>query len=178
MSATCIENLQRPTQETPTTSSAPPMQFGLVGYTSAQNPPQAGFQTMPCQALIDFTTLSRPLSNSTVINSQPNASYNHHSSYPVFPPQPASPMMPLIYWPSPHNAYPCLYPSSHSYQPLSALNGGQYMSFRPQPYYSQGFRPCPSVSIPRPVDSMKRDNVHLDEAAISDSESSSSTRPN
>ena len=54
MSSTCMGNLLRPPHETPTTSPAPPMRLYLCS-----RPCTGGIPIMPCQALIDFTTLSR-----------------------------------------------------------------------------------------------------------------------
>ncbi|XAR65641.1 hypothetical protein NMG60_11009814 [Bertholletia excelsa] len=72
-------------QTTPS-SSSPPTQFGLMGYTSSR-------------ALFESPTFS-----------------NLQASYTMFQPHPSNAFVPMIFWPPPNAFPTCPYPSSHNYQ--------------------------------------------------------------
>ncbi|KAK9268114.1 hypothetical protein L1049_010554 [Liquidambar formosana] len=82
-SASKPHNMQRsPVVQSAPPSSAPPTQFGLMGYTSIQTHAMAAFKSMPTQTPTD----TPPISNPAITTSSPNASYHNQTPYPMLPP--------------------------------------------------------------------------------------------
>nr|DAD20488.1 TPA_asm: hypothetical protein HUJ06_021951 [Nelumbo nucifera] len=144
-------------------SSLPPMQFGLIGYTSVHGPAMTAFQSVPSHTL----TETPPISNPAIGTSNTNMSYHTNQTptpYPMFPPHPSNTFMPITYWPQ-TNAFPsCPYPASYGYR---SFHPTSYISLHPQPYYPSG-----SPFIPNVVEGTQKKDAATQEA---DSNSDSSS---
>ncbi|XP_011037647.1 PREDICTED: uncharacterized protein LOC105134798 isoform X1 [Populus euphratica] len=140
-------------------TSAPPAPFGHLGYSSMQTHAMAAFQAIPYQ-----TPPDTPAVPSQVINS-PNVSYHNQTPYHMFPPQPASSFMPMIYWSAP-SAFPSSpYANTYGYRPFPST--ANYISIHQQPYYCH---PSLCSLIPKEPEKNEKNEVILKE---SDSSSSS-----
>ncbi|KAK3039702.1 hypothetical protein RJ639_027043 [Escallonia herrerae] len=119
------------TVESAPSTFAPPIQFGLVGYTSIQTHAMTAFQSMPSQTPADSLPA---LSNPSIKNAAPKHNHHNRYSYPVPPPHPANSFMPMMYWSSPNVFPPCTYSPSYGYPTFPPA--GNYIPIHPLPYYS------------------------------------------
>ncbi|KAF2304681.1 hypothetical protein GH714_037463 [Hevea brasiliensis] len=149
-------------------SSAPPTQFGLMGYTKIQTQAIASFQSIPSQTPPDILNVSNQVMNS----SGTNISYNNQTPYHMFPPQPANAFLPMVYWSAPNAFPPTPYASTYGYQAFPSTTN--YMSLHPQPYYSN---PSCSPSIPKMAERNWKNDAALVEADSDSDSNSSSTEP-
>lgn len=139
-------------------SSAPPTQFGLMGYPKIQTQSPPDVLKIPNQAMNRTAT---------------NISYNNHTPYHMFPTQPANPFLPMMYWSAPSAFPPAPYASSYGYQAFPST--ANYISIHPQAYYSHSS--C-SPMIPKMAErNWKNDATLVGADSDSDSSSSSSTEP-
>lgn len=101
-----------------------------MGYTSVQAHAMAAFQSSPSQqAQADATQLSNTMMKSHHGNS---VSYHNQAPFHLFQPQPASTLMPMVYWPAPPSAFPpSPYPTAYGYG--SYPTNVNYISIHPQP---------------------------------------------
>ncbi|CAL9015161.1 unnamed protein product [Prunus brigantina] len=149
--------------------SAPSAQFGLVGHTSIQTHTMATFQSMPSQSQTPLD--APPISNTLIPNAggtNNNISYCSQTPYHIFPPQPANPFVPMVFWPPPNTFSPGPYQSSYGY-PSFPSTGSYFV--HPRPYYSH---PSYSPLIPKMVEAVGK-NVVASEEADSDYDCSSSS---
>ncbi|XP_042521167.1 uncharacterized protein LOC122094430 [Macadamia integrifolia] len=144
-----------------------PIPFGLMGYSSLQTHAMAAFTSMPSRALRDT-----PTSNPMISSSSPKVSYhaNHTpTQYPMFPPHPTNPFMPITCWPHMNAVPSCPYPSTYGYRSFPPSTN--YISLHTLPCYG-----LPS-SIPfgsKVVEGTGKKDTTM-EGAQRDSDSSSSS---
>ncbi|XP_021597012.1 uncharacterized protein LOC110603562 isoform X2 [Manihot esculenta] len=139
-------------------SSAPPTQFGLMGYPKIQTQSPPDVLKIPNQAMNRTAT---------------NISYNNQTPYHMFPTQPANPFLPMMYWSAPSAFPPAPYASSYGYQAFPST--ANYISIHPQAYYSH---PSCIPMIPKMAErNWKNDATLVRADSDSDSSSSSSTEP-
>ncbi|KAF5729051.1 hypothetical protein HS088_TW21G01208 [Tripterygium wilfordii] len=148
-------------------NTAPPAQFGLMGYNPIHAQPVASFLPMPSLSPAEISAIPKPV----ITGSVSTVPHSNQTPYHMFPPQPPSVFMPMIYWPPPSAFPPSSYLSTYGYQSFPSI--GSYMSTHPQPYYN----PSCSPFIPKMVEDHKKTDIAPEEASTDSASSSSSTEP-
>ncbi|PON43909.1 hypothetical protein PanWU01x14_270360 [Parasponia andersonii] len=161
---------QRPSglQISPHLNSGRPAQFGLMGYTSIHTQAMAAFhhQSNPSPPQTPLEISSSLIANSSANVSFPYQTPFHHH---MLSPQPANPFVAAVmYWPPP-NTYPTAAPYATTYGYQSLPSAGNYISIRPQPYYTP--------LVPKIAEGNQKNETALNEEGSDSDSSSSSTQP-
>lgn len=151
-------------------NSGPPAQFGLMGYTSIHTQAMSAFhhQSIPSQPQTPLE-----ISNSVIPNSSNNVSFPNQTPYHhhMLSPQPANTFVPAVmYWPPPNTYPPTAPPYTPTYGYQTYPSAGNYISIRPQPYYTP-------LNIPKTTEGDRKNETALKEDGCDSDSSSSSTEP-